>query len=204
MGAFKLLVVPIRSLVRFPLVQLAAVIAVILLLQGAEPNSAVGRLFVALDRLVERSVAALAAAFDLRSFTKSWLTTSLWIGYVYLAGLVILAILRGGVQLAADLAARWNLFWLRSAIARERGIAAYRAWEPFERIRPGAISQERWEEAYAWPASGEPPYPPLAWRMVLGVLGYLIVLLALAALLEYFTPVPALTWLGAMAQKLIG
>jgi hypothetical protein len=43
-----------------------------------------------------------------------------------------------------------NLFGLRNAIAPERGIAAYRAWVPFERIRPASIPQEKWEETFAW------------------------------------------------------
>ena len=36
-----------------------------------------------------------------------------------------------------------SAFGLRNAIARERGIAAYRAWLPFERIRPVNIPQGR-------------------------------------------------------------
>jgi len=75
MGTIKLLAVPIRRIVRFPLFQLAFVVAVILFLQA------------------------------------------------------------GGS----------NLFGLRNAIARERGIAAYRAWVPLERIRPVSIPQEKWE-----------------------------------------------------------
>jgi hypothetical protein len=48
-------------------------------------------------------------------------------------------------------------FYLRSAIARKRGITAYRAWVPFERIRPAHIPQEKWEATYAWPPNNGPP-----------------------------------------------
>ena len=116
--------------------QLAAVIAVVLLLQAADEHTLFGQLFIALDRIVDQSVRSLSAAFNLKSFTESWLTSSLWIGYVYLVCLVILWLLRAAIGVASDLAGRWNLFWLRNAIAHERGIAAYRAWEPHERIRP--------------------------------------------------------------------
>ena len=40
-----------------------------------------------------------------------------------------------------DLVGWSNAFGLRNAIARERGIAAYRAWVPFERIRPASVPQ---------------------------------------------------------------
>jgi hypothetical protein len=201
MGAIKLLTTPILGILRFPLVQLAAVVAAILLLQAAAEFTLAGQLFLALDALVTRSVEAVAAAFNVKSFTRSWLTTSFWIGYVYLIALVLLFLVRLGIRLASDAAGRWNVFWLRTAIARERGIDAYRAWEPLERIRPDHISQAKWEEMYAWPASGEPPYPPLAWRIARAVLGYTVLLLVIAGLLQVFTPVPALQWLLDLAQR---
>ena len=145
----KLLAAPVRSIVRFPLFQLAVVVAVILFLQAGNDNSARGQMFNGLDKLVESTVGLLSAAFNLKSFTKSWLTTGFWIAYVYLACLLVLAVARKMVDFVG-----WsNLFGLRSAIARERGIAAYRAWVPFERIRPVGIPQEKWEEAFAWPAN---------------------------------------------------
>jgi hypothetical protein len=94
-----------------------------------------------------------------------------------------------------------NAFWLRNAIARERGIAAYRAWVPLERIRPVNIPQERWEETFAWPANNEPPYPPLAQRILRGLIGYVVVILVVAALLQVFTPFPVLTWFGELTKK---
>jgi hypothetical protein len=95
------------------------------------------------------------------------------------------------------------MFGLRNAIAHERGIEAYRAWLPLERIRPAHIAQEKWEERFAWPADGKPPYPPLTHRMVRAAVTYLAVVLIVAALLQAFTPFPVLTWLGQKARMLL-
>jgi hypothetical protein len=99
-----------------------------------------------------------------------------------------------------DLVGWSNFLWLRNAIARERGIAAYRAWEPFERIRPADIPQAKWEEAFAWPADDRPPYPPLARRVVGSVLSYVVVIVVAAVLLQAFTPFPVLNWLGRLLK----
>jgi hypothetical protein len=85
---------------------------------------------------------------------------------------------------------------LTNAVARERGIAAYNAWLPLERIRPAHIAQTQWEEKFAWPANDKPPYPPLAHRALRAVFTYLAVVLIIAGLLQVFTPFPALSWLG--------
>src|SRR4029450_11467119 len=151
MGTIKLLAAPIRSIVRFPLFQLAVVVAVILFLQAADDKSARGQMFNGLDNVVESPVGLFSATFNVKSFTKSWLTTGFWIAYVYLAGLLILSLLRLAISKIVDFVGWANLFYLRNAIARERGIAAYRAWVPFERIRPVHIPQEKWEETFAWP-----------------------------------------------------
>ena len=203
MGAIRMLVAPIRSVVSFPLFQLAAVVVVILLLQAAAEFTLFRQIYNALDRIVDYSVRTVSNLFNIKSFTKAWLTTSFWIGYVYLAGLVILAILRLVVRLALDIAGRWNLFWLRDAIARERGIAAYRAWEPLESIRPDDIPQAKWEETFAWPANNQPPYPPLWQRLARAVLGYVVVFLAVAAAVQYFTPFPVVTWLIDLARTVV-
>ena len=195
MGMIKLLAAPIRSMVKFPLFQLAFVVAVILLLQAADDKSARGQMFNGLDKLVESTVGLLSAAFNVKSFTKSWLTTGFWIAYVYLACLLILSLLRGAISKVVDFVGWSNLFGLRKAIARERGIAAYRAWVPFERIRPVSIPQEKWEETFAWPANNEPPYPPLAQRILRGVISYVVVVLVAVVLLQAFSPFPVLTWL---------
>lgn len=204
MGLIKQMTAPIRSLVRFPLFQLAIVVALILFLQAADPASAFGRIFSGLDKLVGATVDLFAAVFNVRSFTKSWLTSGFWIGYVYLACLLILFLVRVAIGAALDLAGRHNAFWLRNAIARERGIVAYRAWVPFERIRPAHIPQDQWEETFAWPANNKPPYPPLAQRVLRGVISNAAVILAAAILLQVFTPFPVLNWLGQSIKMLLG
>ena len=204
MGLIKHMTAPIRSIVRFPLFQLAVVVALILFLQAADPASAFGRIFTGLDKLVGGTVDMFAAVFNIRSFTKSWLTSGFWIGYVYLACLLILVLARLAIGAVVDLVGRTNAFWLRNTIARERGIAAYRAWVPFERIRPVNISQQQWEEAFAWPPDNKPPYPPLAQRMLLATISNVAVVLGLAVLLQVFTPFPVLTWLGQLAKMVFG
>jgi hypothetical protein len=200
MGMIKLLAAPIRSIVRFPLFQLAVVVAVILLLQAADDKSARGQIFNGLDKLVESTVGLFSAVFNVKSFTKSWLTSGFWIAYVYLACLLILSLVRVTIRAVVDFVGWSNAFGLRNAIARERGIAAYRAWVPFERIRPDNIPQEKWEETFAWPANDKPPYPPLTQRVLRGVISYVAVILVAAVLLQFFTPFPALTWLAALAK----
>ena len=71
-------------------------------------------------------------------------------------------------------------------------------------FRPANIPQEKWEEAFAWPANNKPPYPSLAKRMLRGVMSYVTVVLAAAALLQIFTPFPVLTWLGKLIEMLGG
>ena len=202
MGVFKLITAPIRSIVRFPLFQLAVVVAVILLLQAADDNSAFGQIFNGLDKLVDLTVRSLSAVFNVKSFTKSWLTSGFMIAYVYLACLLILSLLRVTIRVAVDLVGRTNAFWLRNAIARERGIEAYRAWVPFERIRPANIPQEKWEETFAWPANNKPPYLPLWQRTVRGVIGYVLVVLVAAVALQVFTPFPVLACLSELTKML--
>lgn len=204
MGMIKQITAPIRTIVRFPLFQLAVVVAVILFLQAADNTSALGQIFSGLDKLVDATVQLFSAVFNVKSFTKSWLTSGFWIAYVYLACLLILSFVRFMIRVAVDLIGRSNAFWLRNAIARERGIAAYRAWVPLERIRPANIPQEKWEEAFAWPADNKPPYPPLAQRMLLGVISNMAVVVAAAVLLQVFTPFPVMTWLGALTKMLLG
>jgi hypothetical protein len=202
MGVFKLITAPIRSIVRFPLFQLAVVVAVILLLQAADDNSAFGQIFNGLDKLVDLTVRSLSAVFNVKSFTKSWLTSGFMIAYVYLACLLILSLLRVTIRVAVDLVGRTNAFWLRNAIARERGIEAYRAWVPFERIRPANVPQEKWEETFAWPANNKPPYLPLWQRTVRGVIGYVLVVTVAAVALQVFTPFPVLAWLSELTKML--
>jgi hypothetical protein len=202
MAPIKLLLAPIRRVIHFPLFQLAIVVAAILWLQAASDASVLGQIYNAIDRLVDFTVQRFAAMFEIKSFTKAWLTTGFWIAYVYLAGLVILYLLKVVITVAVELMARHNVFYLRNIIARERGIEAYRAWLPLERIRPAHIAQEKWEEAFAWPANNMPPYPSLARVIARAVVFYLAVLLILGVLLQEFTRFPVLTWLGDAARRL--
>ena len=113
-------------------------------------------------------------------------------------------LVRIAIRVVVDLIGWSNAFGLRNAIARERGIAAYRAWVPFERIRPSNIPQEKWEEEFAWPADDRPPYPPLWRRLLRGLISYVTVILALAVLLQIFTPFPVLSWIGRAIKMLTG
>jgi hypothetical protein len=203
MGMFKLVSAPIRGIVRFPLFQFAVVVAIILWLQAADDNSALGEIFNGLDKLVGSTLGLVSAVFNVKSFTRSWLTSGFMIAYVYLACLLILLMLRLAIRIVADLFGRHNAFGLRNAIARERGIVAYRAWLPLERIRPSHIPREQWEENFAWPANDRPPYQPLAQRLLLGAASYALVLLIVAALLWVYAP-SVLTWLGELVKKLAG
>jgi hypothetical protein len=203
MSIIKQMTAPFRGIVRFPLFQLIVVVAIILFLQAADPASALGRLFTGLDKLVSSSVDLCAALFDIRSFTKSWINFSFWVGYVYLACLLILELLRIAIRLIVDLTGRSNAFGLRNAIARERGIAAYRAWEPFERIRPPHIPQPEWEERFAWPADNSPPYPPLAQRILMGLTINIAVIALVLALIQWLTPFPVVTWLIDLIKALL-
>jgi hypothetical protein len=142
MGLIKVLAAPIRSLVRFPLFQLAVVVAVIMFLQAADDRSAFGQIFNGLDKLVDATVRLVAEIFNVKSFTKSWLTSGFMISYVYLACLLILSLVRLTIRATVDFVGLRNFLFLRNAIARERGIAAYRAWVPFEGIRPPTFRRQ--------------------------------------------------------------
>lgn len=200
MGLIKLIAAPIRSIIRFPLFQLAVVFAIILYFQAADDNTLRGKVFDGLDKLTDDSVQLVAQLFTVKSFTRSVLSAGFMVGYVYLVCLLILAVLRLAIRGVVDFVGWSNAFWLRSSIAHERGIEAYRAWLPLERIRPRSIPQEQWEAIYAWPPGDKPPYPPLWERIMHGALSYIVVIAGAAVLLQYFTPFPVLTWIG----KLIG
>lgn len=202
MSLIKSVLAPILRVAHFPLFQFAVTVVLILWLQAADSSSVYGEIFNALDWLVDFSVKQCAAVFTVRSFTRSWLTAGFMIGYVYLVGLVILYVAKIVVRAAIELTARLNVLGLRKAIARERGIVAYRAWVPLERIRPTHIAQEKWEEMFAWPADNKPPYPSFTYRVMRGVASCVAALLIIAVLLQWFTPFPALTWLGKVARML--
>jgi hypothetical protein len=195
---------PFRMVLRFPLVQFALVIFLILLLQAADDKSTFGRIFDGLDRLVDDTIGLLGTVFTVKSFTKSWLTFGLMIAYVYLACWLVLSLCAIGMRRLIDLAGRHNFFWSRNAIARQRGIEAYRAWLPFEAIRPTHISQREWEEEFAWPPNNQPPYPPLRQRVLRAALLYATAVAIILILLQVFTPFPVISWLASVTAHLVG
>ena len=203
MTLIKLLTAPIRRLVNFSLVQFLIVVAIIFLLQAAPESSILGVAFTALDDLVAGSIAVVASAMNVRSFTRSLLTFGLMILYVYVVYLIAFAIARRLTRRAVDFAGRKNLFGLRNAIARERGIEAYRAWEPLEQIRPPEVPQPQWEERFAWPADNKPPYPSLWRRFLFEIVSFVLFVLLVAALLQEFTPFPGLAWLASGGRAVL-
>ena len=203
MALFKLLAVPIRRIIRFSLVQFAAVVIIVLSLQAADEHSFFGWIFDQLDQLVVATVLMCSNLFSVKSFTRSGLTFFLTVAYVYLALALALFLLRVVLRGLVDLVGWSNAFGLRNAMARERGIAAYRAWLPFERIRPASIPQAQWEETFAWPANNKAPYPAFPYRLLRAAVSYLLLLLIVAVLLQLFTPIPLLTWLAALARMVL-
>jgi hypothetical protein len=198
---YKTLSAPFRMALRFPLVQFALVIFLILFLEDADDKSTFGRIFDGLDRLVDDTIGVIGTVFTVKSFTKSGLTFGLMIAYVYLACWLILSLCGIGVRRLVDLAGRHNFFWSRNAIARQRGIAAYRAWVPLETIRPAHVSQREWEEAFAWPPDNRPPYPPLGQRLLRAAVWQAAAVAIILILLQVFTPFPVISWLASIITR---
>ena len=205
MGPIRLIAAPIRSIMRSRLFQLAVVLTIVLLLDYYSFDyPPLHRISLGLKALVDATVQFLAEHFRVGILTDPVLQVGLIIVYVYLVCLIVVFLLRIVIRRVVDLIGWSNFLWLRNAIARERGITAYRAWVPLERIRPAHIPQEKWEETFAWPPGDRPPYPPLAQQVLRGLLIYLLVAVAAAILLQFFTPFPVLTWLGRWAGVPIG
>ena len=199
MGLIRLIAAPIRRLASSRLVQLTVVVALILLLENfSNGRPLVSEIADVLDKAVEGTVQLVSDhLIRLRTFSKSLLTDSVMIVYVYIACLLIFTVLRFVVRRLIDLMGWSNFLWLRNTIARERGIAAYRAWLPLERIRPADCPQDVWEEQFAWPKDNKPPYPALHWRILREVLAFVILIVLIAVLVQLFTPFPVLKWIGA-------
>jgi hypothetical protein len=204
MTLIKLLTAPIRRLANSSLFQFCIVVLIIFLLQAAPDSSLGGEAFDGLDKLVAASITLIANAIDVKSFTRSLLTFGLMIVYVYVVYLLVLAMTRRLIRRGVDFAGRHNVLGLQNAIAHERGIAAYRAWEPLEHIRPGDVPQRVWEERFAWPANDEPPYPSLWRRALFEVASFVLVVLLVLVLLQVFTPIPALSWAAGWAKAAFG
>jgi hypothetical protein len=199
MGPIRLLAAPIRSILRSRLFQLAVVLAIILLLDYYSFDyAALRQISSALKSLVDATVHFFSEHFRVGILTDPVLQVGLIIAYVYVVCLIIAFFVRLAARRIVDLVGWSNFLWLRNAIARERGITAYRAWEPLERIRPPHVPQAKWEETFAWPADNKPPYPPLAQRIALALAIYIIILAVAAVLLQFLTPFPVLTWLGKL------
>lgn len=195
MGPIRLLAAPVRRIAGSRLVQLAFVVTVILLLDHYSYDYAVLRSVAeALKGLVTATVQFCSQFFRVGILTDPVLQVGLMIAYVYLVCLFIFFLLRHAFRFLVDLIGWSNFLWLRSAIARERGIAAYDAWLPLERIRPANCPQQVWEEQFAWPKDNKPPYPAWYWRILRDVVGYVILVVVIAVLLQWFTPFPVLTW----------
>ena len=202
MGTLRLVVAPIRRVADSRLFQLVVIVTIILLLDHYSYDYALlSSLAGGLKILVTVTVQLCSQFFRVGILTDPVLQVGLMIIYVYFVCLLIFYFLRVTIRAAVDLIGSSNFLWLRSTIARERGIAAYRAWRPLEKIRPPTIPQEKWEEMYAWPADNTPPYPPLPRRILGAAMSYLIVIVAAAVLLQIFTPFPILTWLGKLARN---
>jgi hypothetical protein len=196
MGPIRMLAAPIRRIANSRLFQLAFVVAIILLLDHyAYDHAALRPLADGLKKLVTATVELCSEYFRVGILTDPVLQVGLMIAYVYIICLMILQVLRALFGLLVDLVGWSNFLWLRNTIARERGIAAYRAWLPLERIRPADYPQDKWEEAFAWPAGNQPPYPPLPQRMVRITVAYVVVFGSAAALIQLLTPFPILTWI---------
>ena len=199
MGLIRLIAAPIRRLASSRLVQLGVVVALILLLENfSDKRVVLSQIVDVLDKAVEGTVQIVSDHLvRLRTFSKSLLTDSVMIVYVYVACLLIFTVLRFAVMRLIDFLGWSNFLWLRNTIARERGIAAYRAWLPLERIRPTDCPQEVWEEQFAWPKDNKPPYPPLHRRILREAAAYVILIALIAVLIQLFTPFPVLRWVGA-------
>lgn len=197
MGPIRLIAAPIRRIVSSHLFQFAVVITIILLLDHYSYDFAALRTVAeGLKNAVTATVQLCSDYFRVGILTDPILQVALMIAYVYVVCLLIFFLLRHATRKTIDAMGRSNFLWLRSTIARERGIAAYRAWLPLERIRPPDCPQEEWEQRFAWPADNRPPYPALPQRMLRGFISYAVVIAAAAVLLQLFTPLPVLTWLG--------
>jgi len=186
------------------LFQLVVVVAIILLLDHYSYDYAALRPIAdGLKNLVTATVRLCSEYFRIGVLTDPVLQVGLMIAYVYVVCLVVFFLLRHAIRKTIDLIGWSNFLWLRNTIARERGIAAYRAWLPLERIRPADCPQDEWEQQFAWPADNEPPYPPLPQRMLRAVASYAIVFAGAAVLLQLFTPFPVLTWLGKLTTMFV-
>jgi hypothetical protein len=196
MGAIRVLAAPVRRVANSRLFQFAAVVAIVLLLDHYAYDYAVLHAVVdGLKKLVNATVQLCSDVFRIGILTDPMLQAALTIAYVYMVCLAIFVLLRFATRKTIDVVGRSNFLWLRSSIARERGIAAYRAWLPLERIRPPDCPQDKWEQEFAWPPDNKPPYPPLPQRMLRETISAVAIFAAAAILLQLLTPFQVLSWI---------
>jgi hypothetical protein len=199
MSPIRLLAAPIRRVANSRLFQFAVVVLIILLLDHYSYDYPVLQPIAdGLKALVTATVQLCSEFFRVGILTDPVLQVGLMIAYVFVVCLLIFSLLRIIIRRLVDLAGWSNFLWLRNSIARERGIAAYQAWVPLERIRPANVSQEQWETTFAWPPDNRPPYPPLGSRVLHGLVSYIIVIAGAVLLLQLFTPWPVMTWIGRL------
>jgi hypothetical protein len=175
----RIVLAPILRLLSSPLLHFVVVVFLIVALEAAPNDTALGKLSDGLDKLVDSTTQVVSAAFAFKTITKSLILTAIAMAYVYICLAAVLYALRAAMRGLVNLAGRTNFLGLRTMIARERGIAAYRAWLPLERIRPDHISQQEWEATYAWPPGNQPPYPPLAIRISRTIILYALLFVGL-------------------------
>ena len=95
MGQIKLLTAPIRSIVSFPLFQLAVVVTLILFLKAGDDNSLRGQMFNGFDKAVESYRGIDFSDVQREIFHQIMAHNRFLDSYVYLACLAILASLFG-------------------------------------------------------------------------------------------------------------
>jgi hypothetical protein len=131
MDAIRLIVAPVRRVANSRVFQVALVIAIILSLDHYSYDYAVlGSIAYGLKDLVTATVQLCSQYVRVGILTDPVLQVGLMIAYVYIACLIAFFLLRLATAFIIDLIGSSNFLWLRTAIARERGIAAYRAWLP--------------------------------------------------------------------------
>ena len=135
MGAIRLIAAPIRRIANSRIFQLALVIAIILSPDHYSYDYPVLRPVAdGLKGWVTATVQLCSQYFRVGILTDPALQVGLMIAFVYIICVFAFFLLRLVIAFIIALIGLSNFLWLRSAIARERGISAYQAWLPLERI----------------------------------------------------------------------
>ena len=124
MDAIRLIVAPVRHVANSRVFQVALVIAIILSLDHYD-YAVLGSIAYGLKDLVTATVQLCSQYVRVGILTDPVLQVGLMIAYVYIVCLVTFFLLCLATAFIIDLIGSSNFLWLRSTIARERGIAAY-------------------------------------------------------------------------------